>query len=232
MSKVSFTSIILLGAALAACSNGDSNRALTGPDATAAFNEASADLGGGSYTLDGSSDDAFASQDAFAQLAGAQMLGVQMAASAQAASGDRSSGHVGFPVLPTGTGLASEQYSYVALRTDPATPDAAKGQFEMMYTTTTGNEVKIHGNVVCMNVFGNNARVGGQITKLWRNGVQSPINANTHAYWVVVDNGEGNANPDQVSLFRFGNAATAQFYCANGFLSFVFPNQQGNVQVR
>ena len=162
------------------------------------------------------------------------MLGAQLAASPQAASGNRSTGHVGFPagLLPTGTGIASEQYSYTALRTDPAVPDAAKGQFEMMYTTTTGGEIKIHGDVVCMNVFGNNARVAGQITKLWRNGVQSPLTANTHAFWVVVDNGEGGGTPDQVSLMRFSNAATAQIYCATGFLSVVFPNQEGEVQVQ
>jgi hypothetical protein len=160
------------------------------------------------------------------------MLGAQMAASSQAASGDRSTGHVGLISGISGTGIASEQYSYSALRTDLATPDVAKGQFEVMYTATTGTEIKIHGDVVCMNVFGNNARVGGQITKVWRNGVQIPITANTHAFWVVVDNGEGAASTDLVSLVRFSNQATTQFYCANGFLSFVFPNQQGNVQVR
>ena len=72
----------------------------------------------------------------------------------------------------------------------------------------------------------------GQITKVWRNGVQVPITGATHAFWVVVDNGEGGGTADQVSLMRFSNAATAQFYCANGFSSVVFPNQEGNVQVQ
>ena len=233
MSKASLTSIMALCAALAACADGTTNRTLTAPDARREIGEASADLGV-AYTLDGPLDLGFASEEATTQWAGAQMLGAQQAASPQAASGDRSSGHVGFPagVLPTGTGIASEQYSYVALRTDLATPDAAKGQFEVMYTTPAGGEIKIHGEVVCMNVFGNNARVAGQITKLWRNGVQSPITANTHAFWVVVDNGEGQATTDLVSLVRFSNAAIAQTYCATGFLSFVFPNQEGNVQVQ
>ena len=232
MSKVSFASLMVLCAALAACSNRETNRTVTAPDTRPAFSEAAADLGV-AYTLDGPSDLTFASEDAFAQLAGAQLLGAQLAAAPQAASGSRASGHVGFPVgvLPLGTGIASEQYSFVALRTDPATPDAAKGQFEVMYTTPAGGEIKIHGDVVCMNTFGNNARVAGQITKVWRNGVQSPITANTHAFWVVVDNGEGQATTDLVSLVRFSNAAIAQTYCATGFLSFVFPNQEGNVQV-
>jgi hypothetical protein len=224
---------MVLCAALAACSDSDTNRTLTAPGARPALSEVSADLGV-SYTLDGSSDLTVASEDAFAQMAGAQLLGAQLAASPPAASGDRSTGHVGFPagVLPLGTGIASEQYSYVALRTDPATPDAAKGQFEVMYTTTAGANVRIHGDVVCMNVFGNNARVAGQITKVWRNNVPSPITANTHAFWVVVDNGEGQATTDLVSLVRFSNAAIAQTYCATGFLSFVFPNQEGNIQVQ
>lgn len=232
MSKKTIASIMVLGAALAACSN-DTTRAITAPDVAPSFTEVTAD-GGASYTIDGPSDAAFASQDAFAQMAGVQTLGAQLSASTQAASGNRASGHVGFPagVLPTGTGLASEQYSFVALRTDPATPDAAKGQFEIMYTTTAGMDVKIQGDVVCMNVFGTNARAAGRITKLWRNNVQSPLTANTHAFWVVVDNGESAATPDQVSLMRFTNATIAQTYCATGFLSFVFPNQVGEIQVR
>ena len=232
MSRTSCSSLLVLCAALAACS--DTNRAVTAPDAGPSFNEVPADVGA-SYTLDGASDVAFGTQDAFARM-GAQTLGASLAASTNAASGGRVSGHVGLPAgaLPAGTGIASERYSFVALRTDPATPDAAKGQFEVMYTTTTGTNIKIHGDVVCMNIFANNGRVGGQITKVWRDGVPSPITANTHAFWVVVDNGEGAgaAAPDQISLARFSNATIAQTYCATGFLSFVFPNQQGNLQVK
>ena len=84
-----------------------------------------------------------------------------------------------------------------------------------------------------MNTFGNTTRVGGQITRFLRDGVPAPIlPQGTHNIWVVVDNGEGAATPDQVSLMRFSNAATAQIYCATGFLSVVFPNQEGNVQVQ
>ena len=84
-----------------------------------------------------------------------------------------------------------------------------------------------------MIVFGGNtARASGAITKIWRNGVPSPITANTHAFWVVVDNGEGAASPDFVSLVRFSNAGLARNFCVNGFGSTVFPNQEGNVQVQ
>ena len=221
MSKASLTSLIVLGAALAACSNGDTNRTVTAPDARPAFNEAPADLRVG-YTLDGPLELVLPSEDA----------SMQMAASVQAASGSRSSGHVGFPTGWPGTPISFEKYSFTALSTDPATPFAARGQFEVALTNA-GVTQTIHGDVTCMNTFGNTARVGAQITKVWINGVLSPINPlRTHAIWVVVDNGEGAATPDQVSLMRFGSATAAQIYCATGFLSSVSANQEGNVQVQ
>ena len=229
MSKVSVSGLMVLCAAVAACAD----TSTTAPDVRPSLSEASADVGA-SYTLDGPFDVAFAGDDASAQLAGAQVLGAQLAASTQAASGSRATGHVGFPSGWPNSGIAAEKYSFAAVGTDPVTL-AAKGQFEVAYTTGAplpAGDVRIHGEVVCMIVFGNTSRVVGQITKIWRNGVPSPITANTHAFWVVVDNGEGAANPDWVSLVRFSNATIAQNYCVNGFLSFVSPNQEGNVQVQ
>ena len=224
MSKASRTSFMVLCAALAACSdNADTNRLVTAPDVRPAFTEAVADLSVG-YTPDGPFDLVFPNEGASTQTA---------ASAPQAASGSRASGHVGFPSGVPGAGIASESYSFVALSTDPATPFAAKGQYEVMLAGVTGNTNKIEGDVVCMNTFGNTTRVAGQITKLWRNGVQVPVPSTaTHNIWVVVDNGEGQATPDLVSLIRFSNAATAQVYCATGFSSVVFPNQEGNVQVQ
>ena len=228
MSKVAIPTLIVLCATLAACSE---RSRPTGPDAAASISEAPADVGG-SYTIDGPPAHGFATDEATAQSPGAHLLGAQLAASAQSASGSRSSGHVGLFTLGPATGIASEKYSYVALQTDPATL-AAKGQYEIQYTTVAGAEVKIHGEVSCMIAFaGSTARAMGPITKVWRNGVPSPITANTHAYWVVVDNGEGAANPDFVSLMRFGNAGIAQNFCVNGFGSSVFANQEGNIQVQ
>ena len=225
MSKSALPSFIMLCVALAACSdNGDTSRLMTGPGLTSSFSESSAEMGG-SYTLDGPFELAPVEMSASTLQAGAQI--------AAAATGSRATGHVGFPTGWPNTVIAAEQYSFSALMTDPATL-AAKGQFEVMYTLAGGaGTVKIHGDVICMNAFaGNTARVTGLITKVWRNNVPSPITANTHAYWVVVDLGEGAANPDWVSLVRFGPAAVAQNYCVNGFGSAVSPNQEGNVQVQ
>ena len=228
MSNVSRTSILVICAALAACTDSSTGRLPTDP-ASLSLSEAPADIRF-AYTLDDPADLGVDSEDALAQLDGARMMGAELAASTQAASGSRTSGHAGLFTTGPLTGIASEKYSYVALQTDPATL-AAKGQYEIQYTTVAGAEVRIHGEVSCMIVFGNTARASGPITKVWRNNVPSPITANTHAFWVVVDNGEGAANPDWVSLVRFSNGTIAQNFCVNGFGSTVFTNQEGNVQV-
>ncbi len=228
MSKVSVASLMVLCAAVTACAD----PVTTAPSARPSFDEATADLGV-SYTLDGPYDLASEFEVASAQMGATLLAPAQMAASTQAASGSRASGHVGFPSGWPNSGIAAEKYSFAALGTDPVTL-AAKGQFEVAYTTGAplpAGDVRIHGEVTCMIVFGNTSRVVGQITKVWRNGVPSPITANTHAFWVVVDNGEGAANPDLVSLVRFSNATIAQTYCTAGFLSFVSANQEGNIQV-
>jgi hypothetical protein len=232
MTKVSLTRLMILCAAVAACADTSTNRMMTAPDAGPARSDAAADLGV-SYTPDGAFDFTSASENALAQLPGAQLAAVQLGAATQSASGSRSSGHVGFPTGISGTIITSEKYSYTALSTDPATPFAAKGEYELTLSTASIGTRKVQGDVICMKTFGNTALVGGQITKYWVNGVQAPIPATgTHNIWVVVDNGEGNGIPDQVSLMRFSNAATAQFFCANGLPSVVFFNQEGTVQVQ
>ena len=229
MSKVSFASLTVLCAALAACSDSATNGAVTAPNARPSFSEAAAELGL-TYDLDGSFDLSSATEDASVQMAAAQMFGAQLAP--QAASGGRASGHVGFPTGVPGLGIASEDYSFIALSTDPATPFSAKGEFELNLTTVAGVTNKVHGNVICMGITGNTARIAGQITKAWRNGIPVvPSRPNT--VWVVVDNGEGQgAPPDQVSLMGFQTAALAATHCALGTPTIVFPNQQGNIQVQ
>ena len=220
MSKVNFTRLMFLCAVLTACSDGNTNRTLTAPEMRPSLSEVPADLTVG-YTADGPFDLAFATE----------APSTQMAAAAQAASGGRASGHVGlnFPASP---GIVSEKYSFVALSTDPSTPFAAKGQYELMLTTATGRQNKVHGDVICMGITGNTARIAGRITKLWVNNVQVPIAGPTHNVWVVVDNGEGQGTPDLVSLMQYTIAPGAQFHCATGLPSVVFPNQEGNVQVQ
>jgi hypothetical protein len=120
----------------------------------------------------------------------------------------------------------------VAVSTDPSTPFAAKGEYELMLTTVTGRTNKIHGDVICMSTVGNVARIAGQIRKVWVNNVQVPITAATHNIWTVQDNGEGKPTTDQASPMIFFPAAGAQFHCATGFTPPLFTPQEGNVQVQ
>src|SRR4051812_44082836 len=68
MSKVRFSTLMILGAALAACSNNETSRTMTAPNAHPAFSEAPADLSVG-YTADGPFDLVSPIEGASAQLA-------------------------------------------------------------------------------------------------------------------------------------------------------------------
>ena len=222
MSKTSLSSLVALCVVLAACSDTNTNSLVAAPDVSPAFNEASGDVGG-STTVDGPLDMFF----------GSEASSAQMAAASQAATGGRASGHVGFNFSTPTIGLQSEQYSFVALSTDPSTPLAAKGQYELMLTSATGVLQKFHGDVVCMNTVGNTTRIAGQITKVWINNVPRPINpAVTHNIWTVIDNGEGQGTVDTASPMIFFPAPGAQFHCATGFTPPQFNVQQGNVQIQ
>ena len=223
MSKASLPRLTILCAALAACADASTNRTLTAPDAGPAFSAAAADLRGGA-TVDGPFDVTFAREAASTQMAG----------SVRAATGGRASGHVGL-TLGFGffTNIASEQYSFVALSTDPSTPFAAKGQYDMTLTTARGVVQEFHGEVICMGTAGNTTRIAGQLTSVVINGVPRPINpAASHNIWSVTDNGEGRGTTDTASPMIFFPAALAPLHCANDFIPPQFPNQEGNVQVR
>ena len=220
MSKKSLTRLMVICAALAACSEGDTNRTLTAPSARPALSEASADVAFG-VTADGPLDVIFASEGASATLQ----------AAAKAATGGRASGHVGFNFSAPTLGLSNERYSFNAQSTDAPT-FAAKGEFELNLTAATGVDQKFHGNVICMSTVGNTTRLAGQLEKVWINNVQRPITGATHVIWTVVDNGEGQGTTDTASPMFFNNATNAQTHCAVGFTPPQFPVQEGNVQVR
>ena len=224
MSKVSRSSVIALCAMLAACADSATNPTVTAPRAQPVFNESLADLRG-AVTVDGPFDLVLGSGNASTQ---------QAAAAPQAATGGRASGHV-YLTLGTGffTTIATEQYSFVALSTSNSpTPFAAKGQYNMTLTTATGVVQEFHGEVICMNVTGNTARMAGQLTKVVVNGIPRPINPNqSHNIWNVTDNGEGQPSTDTASPMIFFPAAVAPLHCATDFIPPQFTNEKGNVQV-
>jgi hypothetical protein len=216
MSKRSFSSFIVVSAMLAACSNTDTNPSVTAPEASS---EATADIGG-STTYDGPSDQFFGTGS------------TQMAAAApNAASGGRASGHASLILNPPFLNLATVEYSFVALRTDPATPFAAKGQYDMTLTTVTGVVQEIQGTVICMSTTGNTTNIAGLITSVVVNGIPRPLNGvQTHNAWTVTDNGEG--TPDTVSIMPFFPLGGALFHCNTGWLIPSGTSQAGNIQVR
>jgi hypothetical protein len=226
MSKVSVTTLMAFCAALAACSDGDTNRAVTAPDGRPALSEAPADVGF-AVTPDGPLDVFFTTEDASAQQAAAQMAAAQ-----QPAAGSRASGHVGFSSGVPTVGLSSERYSFVALSTGPAPTFAAKGEFEVMLTAGPAFALKFHGDVICMSTVGNTTRIAGQITKGWVNNVPTPITGSGFPIWTVTDNGEGQGTTDTASPMFFNNAANAQLHCTVGFPPPQFPIQEGEIQVQ
>jgi hypothetical protein len=224
MSKVSRSSFIALCAMLAACADSVTTPTSIAPTTQAAFNESSADLIYG-YAFD----------EPFAVAFEAEAQSALMAAAApQAATGSHASGHVGFNSGLPAVGLASEQYSFVALGTSASTPFAAKGHYELNLTTVTGRQNKVHGDVICMATVGNTTRVAGIITKIWVNNVQIPIPTPgpTHNYWVVIDNGEGQGTVDIASPMAYTIAPGAAAHCSTGLPSNVFSIQEGQIQVR
>ena len=230
MSKASVTSVIVLCAALAACSDSTTNRTLTAPDAGREMSEAPADAGF-AVTADGPFDVYFTDDDGSAVLSALAAAGV--AAAQQPGNASRASGHAAFSTFPPFLAvLATERYSFVAQNTDPATPIAAKGEFELMLSTVRGVEQKFHGDVICMTVVGNRARIAGQIEKIWINNVQRPITGATHVIWTVVDNGEGAGSGDTASPMFFNNAANALLHCTTGFAPVQLTPEQGNIQVQ
>ena len=222
MSKVSLSSLITLCAVLAACA--DTTNTVTAPGGKATRDEAPVDLFYG-YELDGSRDIALTAETQSAIMA---------AAAPQAATGSGATGHVGFNAGLPFVGLASEQYSFTALATNVGTPFAAKGSYELNLTGVSGRSNKVHGDVICMATVGNTTRVAGIIKHIWINNVEIPIPTPgpTHNYWVVIDNGEGQATVDFASPMAYTIAPGAAAHCAGGLPVTVFPIQEGNVQVR
>ena len=224
MSKVSRSSFIALCAVLAACADSATTPTGIAPTTRATLSEESADLLHG-YAFDERLDVVLGDEAQSALMAAAAPL---------AATGSHASGHVGFSSGLPAVGLASEQYSFVALGTNASTPFSAKGEYELNLTTITGRQNKVHGDVICMATVGNTTRVAGIIRKIWVNNVQIPIPTPgpTHNYWVVIDNGEGQGTVDIASPMAYTIAPGAAAHCSAGLPSTVFSIQEGQIQVR
>jgi len=122
---------------------------------------------------------------------------------------------------------AEEKYSNSAIR---HADGSVSGEFELKSNQVAGG-LRIHGDVVCFTIIGNTARLAGLVEQS-----DTPLAPEgTYFVWTIVDNGEGqNDPPDLTSDFvgPFPSAAAAAFHCATGFnVAPFYPVESGNLQV-
>jgi hypothetical protein len=146
----------------------------------------------------------------------------------QAATGGRASGHADGPTFG---GFARDEYSFIALSTAPTVtaPFAAKGEFEGRFVEP-GLEVRIHANVTCLAIVGNQAWISGPIEQFIENG--QPVEPVPFPEFLVrvADAGEGGSNPDLMGAIFFRPIPqTCGFRNPALVLS---PSEMGNLQVR
>ncbi|MFN2563920.1 MAG: hypothetical protein ABR499_02755 [Gemmatimonadaceae bacterium] len=102
------------------------------------------------------------------------------------------------------------------------------GQFEL-FARSAG--VRVHGEVVCLQVVGNRAWMGGVIRQT---SDPTRAQAGTETGWRVADNGEGRAAPPDQTSLMFVNQPPgfAQSYCRGMSPTPMNPVEKGNIQVR
>ena len=132
-------------------------------------------------------------------------------------------GHADY--LLTTVANAQARYSFSAERHRSGD---VKGQLE--YKTSLEGGTTIHGEVECVEVTGNTARLAARITK--SNTASAP--EGMFLVWEVADNGEGkNSPPDLTSTLFLLDQTTALRECLTSFLPFgpLFAVNDGNIQV-
>ena len=99
-----------------------------------------------------------------------------------------------------------------------------KGKFELHFSSSP---VDVHGDVTCLVIDGNQAWLGGVIT---RSNTEGAFGVGGEIVWRAEDNGEGkNADPDRVTSFFGGFNAD---FCLTKFGSAITDWSNGNVQIR
>jgi hypothetical protein len=152
---------------------------------------------------------------------------LEAAGAQQAATGGRASGHADGPTFG---GFARDEYSFIALSTAPtiSAPFAAKGEFEGHFVDPE-MEVRIHANVTCLAIVGNQAWISGPIERFIENG--QPIEPPPFREFLVrvADVGEGASKPDLMGAILFRAFPQS---CQNRNPALVLsPSEMGNLQV-
>jgi hypothetical protein len=126
-------------------------------------------------------------------------------------------------ILPE-AGDAPQRMSFGAIRHRNG---RVTGQFQIF--SSQGPGIRVHGIVTCLGIEGDQARLGGVITR------SSPPGFESAGFWRVVDNGEGRRAPPDLSsdFFAFAPPEIVEEFCALGFGDFppLLASRRGNIQV-
>ena len=134
-------------------------------------------------------------------------------------------GHAGFVNRVNGNAF---DLSFSAIQHHDLTRTVS-GEFQSRVVTSTGEFVRrTHGMVICLTVTGNIARIGGIITE--SSGNAPP--PSTDVFATVVDNGQGENDPNDLASPGGSGPGTALIHCATGLPQRLFPVTSGNIQVR
>lgn len=129
-------------------------------------------------------------------------------AAAQGALGGRASGHAQIQGTPV-QNVRDQRYSFTA---DPhGEAPSAKGQVQVHYLLFTGEEIRVHAEVTCTSVVGNQAWVGARVTRFVLNGEELALDR--RMIFRVQDNGDDADATDLASLVFFGAAGLDLRHC-------------------
>lgn len=215
MSTQRTTFVIATCAALAACDGSTAARDVTAPNASPAFDRTATPLGSTPYDV---SDLAFEASVTLQELVEAQ----------QAATGGRATGHheLAAPI----SNRQFEQYSFAALSTAPSQDTlgaAAKGQVELHTVFTGGVVSKVHIDVDCLVIGGNQAWFSGPAKRWVLGGVEQP--PGLYLVFRVQDNGEGASAPPDLGSPAFSGPPMG---CRLRPSFVMTPSANGNIQVQ
>ncbi len=130
----------------------------------------------------------------------------------------------------TGLGLhtdadAKRTFSYAAVKYADGT---VKGEWEG-YNRSLGPGARAHGDVLCFEIKGNKAWIGGLIEQF----PTRPERVGLEFGWRVIDNGQGaNAPPDQITRTLRIGAPASDFCTSAPDIGFLHDVEAGNIQVR
>ncbi|HEV8660995.1 MAG TPA: hypothetical protein VGS96_20515 [Thermoanaerobaculia bacterium] len=115
-----------------------------------------------------------------------------------------------------------DQYSYSAIRTPNG---QINGQFEFR-AKFSGVVVRAHGDVECLSINGNHARIGGRVTQ---SSFEEGIPVGSELTWSVTDNGEPGRGRDTASQML---GAPAEAFCESQAQYSESKLRNANIQVR